>query len=187
MRRLEAVILQGLLVAGLLTVIFPNSSSAVPQKYFCAEYNLFPATMQNTAFGPVPLIRWISQQYLNGLSPEERCRQAANVLQVAYDNNTLQYIRAAFVDGQPVICTALNIREGCANEAVVIRLNSSTDPNVAIAELLNVRDLVSRQPLYQNGLNVLFAENGFNYVDLVEIETLLVCAEYSDHLCSSAN
>jgi hypothetical protein len=183
MPRFRKQILQSFLLTGFLSIVFPLSGSAEPRKYFCAkEYYNAPATMQQNVYGSAPLIHWITGQYVNNLSPEKRCKKASDVLQTAYDNNTLKYLRAAFVKKQPVLCVVKTIEE-CANEAVAIDLNPDDDPNEVLAELLNIRDLVSNYPLYQNSEEVLFAESGFYYVDLSAIETLLACTEYPDQPC----
>jgi hypothetical protein len=149
--------------------------------FFCRAEEGVPTTIYRTSsLGEIPMIRWVSHDFLAGQSPQRRCESASSNLQVAYDNGTLEYIHSGeSSEGQPAICVG-NIEgdKNCSNGRILILLNRDTDANAALGQLLRIGEIVSKQPLYQSG-DLLFYVDGEAYINvdvfiegLSRIETL---------------
>ncbi|MEO0687687.1 MAG: COP23 domain-containing protein [Cyanobacteria bacterium J06649_11] len=160
-----------------------NPASAQQSKYFCTLVDQEPVTMGRTIYGDVPIIRWTSGLALSGQSPQQRCDTTANRFQRAFDSDNLLLRAGELNPEQPVICAVSEVGNACSQENTVVFLNSDTDPNTALAALLNIRWISSLTPLHQGSDRLLFSQAGFSYSDLIELEEALICiSEFSTDL-----
>ena len=149
-------------------------------KYFCGSQNNLPITFVRTTMGDIALIRWISHDFLPQETPLQRCERASLGLQRAYDNNALEYLQGETLDGQPVICTARSQYEDCTTETVIVNLTSTTDPNTALALLLDLRRIASESPLHQSGSDLLTYVDGDAYSRLDSVLSGLISIQFPE-------
>lgn len=160
--------------ASLFIIPLSYSGKADIPKYFCGSQDGLPTTLVRTTMGDIALIRWVSYDFLPQETPQQRCEKASLGLQRAYDNNVLEYLQGEIMGNQPVICTTQNQDEDCTPETVIVNLTPGTNPNTALALLLDLRRIASESPLYQSGSDLLSYVNGDAYSDLDSVLSGLI-------------
>jgi len=112
--------------------IYPTADNAKAQnrpevKFICAEgYDQQsgedkPTTYAWTERGKIAVIRWSTKFFGEKYTPQERCELVSPRFQKAYNNESLAYLTNGQINGQPVICTAKESGEDCANLLLTLR------------------------------------------------------------------
>lgn len=126
--------------ASLVTLSSVIAEPASP-KFYCGKLDNVPTTMAKTRRGPVPIIRWVFAGFGENYSPENRCQIVSAKFQAYYEDDSINYLKAAYLNKQPVICAAKN--KGDRDCAVLFTLKPGSDPNRTLRQLLNIRDRTS--------------------------------------------
>jgi hypothetical protein len=133
--------------ASLFTLSSAIAEPASP-KFYCGKLDNVPTTMAKTRRGPVPIIRWVFAGFGENYSPENRCQLVSAKFQAYYEDDSINYLRAAYLNKQPVICAAK--RRGDPACAVLFTLKPGSDPNRTLRQLLNIRDRTSNVILQES-------------------------------------
>ncbi|MBW4618356.1 MAG: COP23 domain-containing protein [Cyanosarcina radialis HA8281-LM2] len=173
--RLLIQVLTGLTLTVGTSAIFSQQANAQPSRFFCAKKHGVPITyVQIPGQGSVRMISWVT----NGLgSPAERCRIVATRFQKHYENRTLKFVRTGTVNGYPVLCIADRKGGACRRNQVLVTLTRGTDPEPVLVQLLNLRDLGSRNEVYLSGSNPLSYVDSETYVDVDRLLEILAVEE----------
>ena len=95
-------------------------------EFICAESfdqesgSSLPTTFAWTARGKIAVVRW-STQFFTSYSPQTRCQQVSPRFQEAYESGTLGLITNGKMNGQSVICTAIEPEGECKNLLLTLR------------------------------------------------------------------
>jgi hypothetical protein len=147
-RVLSALSISLLASAATLVTFTPVHAEPASPKFYCGKIDNTPTTMAKTRRGPVPIIRWIFTGFGENYSPEDRCKLVSAKFQAYYEDDSINYLRAAYLNKQPVICAAKSKGEqGCA---VLFTLKPGSNPNRTLRQLLNIRDRTSNMILNES-------------------------------------
>ena len=124
----------GLLITSSILNLTPQANAQEKLRFICAsgkENNqIYPTTYafkSHQLNDRVPIIYWKYDWVGNDtITPLERCRSVSRRFQEAAKNESLKFITNSKVKGQPVICTARQIRGKCIT--VLLTLRDSDDP-----------------------------------------------------------
>ncbi len=67
------------------------------------------------------VVRWVKA--MGSTTPQERCNQVSNRLQVAYDNGDLNFVTNGLMNGEAVICAAREYKGDCNTLILTLRSN----------------------------------------------------------------
>lgn len=147
-----------------------QANGSNPATYLCSQENGKPATVVRTStWGNIPIIRWTANVNSTNQTPQQRCAEASEKIQRAYNNGTLRYIRTGIIKDRSVICVAAYKGGYCLSSGVLLFLNSGTKSDKALAHLIDLPTIRAKNPLYQNG-GLLIYHEGEAYVN---VETLI--------------
>jgi Circadian oscillating protein COP23 len=84
-----------------------------------------PTTLSWSPAGKRALIQWVKQMDSNW-TPEKRCQEVSKRMQEATNAGTMQYITNGKMNGQKVICTAMEVNGDCKNLLMTLRPGEKT-------------------------------------------------------------
>jgi hypothetical protein len=145
-----------LLVVG-INAIATHPAYAERTSFSCGKHEKYPATIALTTRGKLTVIVWTTA-VSNGMTPKQRCNDASQRFQTAYENGNINYLTTGVIGDNHVICSAREEDGDCVE--VLFTVNPSSDPNKVLQDLLRIR-AYKGGPVYQNG-------NGPIYVNLEE-------------------
>ncbi len=154
----------------------PISTSGV--KFTCetAEYlgKSIPATNVEGS-ETITILYWkLDNNYFGeNWLPEKRCQEVSNRFQRIYDRDGLKYLVATLDTWKPnqeipVICGVKQIGSSCKEDDLLFTLESKDNPDEVLQDLLNRRQLPSKNPPLLRGENApkTFAEGKRVYYDI---------------------
>ena len=145
-------LLTGLVVSLSTSAIFCQPSHAGNNSFFCAILNRQPVTLARTPRGNVPMVRWVSNNYFPPpWTAQRRCQEVAKRFQRNYDNGTLKYINTGRLNGESVVCAALNKDDACTNRTLLFTLKRGSDADATLQRLMDRRGLASGYILSETG------------------------------------
>ena len=136
-----------------------------------------PATLVSTPRGNIPLILWVNN-FPSGTS-QQRCQEISTRFQQFADNHLLKYLRAGIINNQPVLCVATSKGGVCPDKNVLITLPPGTNPNLILAQLLDLRRHAARKPLRLSGGTVFYVDREL-YVDMEDFINIITESDGSD-------
>lgn len=146
------VLLTALVVSNSTTALFCQPSRAGNNNFFCATLNRQPVTLVRTPRGNVPLVRWTSNNYFPPpWTAQKRCQEVGRRFQRNYDNGTLKYINTGILNGEPVVCAAVNKDDACTNRTLLFTLKRGSDADATLQRLMDRRGLASGYVLSETG------------------------------------
>lgn len=133
----------GLLITSSILNLNPQANAQDKLRFTCAsgtENNqTYPTTYafkSHRLNDRVPIIYWKYDWVANDtITRLERCRSVSRRFQEAAKNESLEFITNSKVNGQPVICTARQVRGNCVT--VLLTLRNSDDPIQVLHHLKN--------------------------------------------------
>lgn len=144
-------LLTGLVVAS-TTALFSLPSRAGNNSFFCGTLNRQPVTLVRTPRGSVPLVRWTSNNYFPPpWTAQKRCEEVGRRFQRNYDNGTLKYINTGTLNGEPVVCAAVNKDDACTNRTLLFTLKRGSDADATLKKLMDRRGLAAGYVLSETG------------------------------------
>jgi hypothetical protein len=117
-------------------VLSPAYADSSSPRFYCGISKNVPTTLGRTNRGSVPIIRWVFKGFGENYSPAERCKLVSGRFQAAYENGTLNFLKAAYLNRNPVICAVANRESPCS---VLFTLKPGSDPNQTLRQLLDLR------------------------------------------------
>jgi hypothetical protein len=123
-------------MAGTLVTIPVKAEPGSP-KFYCGKSQNVPTTLAKTHRGPVPIIRWQSTAFGGSYPPEVRCQTVSARFQSYYEDDSLNFLSAAYLNKQPVICAVPYKGAPCK---VLFTLKPGSDPKRTLQQLLSIRD-----------------------------------------------
>lgn len=145
-------LLTGLVVAASTTALFSQPSRAGNNSFFCGTLNRQPVTFARNSRGSVPLVRWTSNSYFPPpWTAQRRCQEVGRRFQRNYDNGTLKYINTGTLNGEPVVCAAVNKDDACTNRTLLFTLKRGSDADATLKRLMDRRGLASGYVLSETG------------------------------------
>ncbi|WP_293333591.1 MULTISPECIES: COP23 domain-containing protein [unclassified Microcoleus] len=145
-------LLTGLVVSTTTSALFSQPSRAGNNSFFCATLNRQPVTLVRTPRGNVPLVRWTSNNYFPPpWTAQKRCQEVGRRFQRNYDNGTLKYINTGTLNGEPVVCAAVNKDDACTNRTLLFTLKRGSDADATLQRLMDRRGLASGYILSETG------------------------------------
>jgi Circadian oscillating protein COP23 len=145
-------LLTGLVVSISTIALFCQPSRAGNNSFFCANVNRQPVTLVRTPRGNVSLVRWTSNNYFSPpWTAQKRCQEVARRFQRNYDNGTLKYINTGTLNGEPVVCAAVNKDDACTNRTLLFTLKRGSDADATLQRLMDRRGLASGYVLSETG------------------------------------
>lgn len=145
-------LLTGLVVSSSTIAIFCQPSRAGNNSFFCGTLNRQPVTLARTPRGNIPMVRWVSNNYFPPpWTAERRCQEVAKRFQRNYDNGTLKYINTGTLNGESVVCAALNKDDVCTNKTLLFTLKRGSDADATLQRLMDRRGLASGYVLSETG------------------------------------
>jgi hypothetical protein len=147
-RTLSALLIPLLTSTLSLSTLSAAIAEPTSPKFYCGKLDNTPTTMAKTRRGPVPIISWKFPGFGENYTPEDRCQIVSAKFQAYYEDDSINYLRAAYLNKQPVICAAK--RKGDPACAVLFTLKSGSDPNRTLRQLLNIRDRTSNVILQES-------------------------------------
>ncbi|MGK7879610.1 MAG: COP23 domain-containing protein [Crocosphaera sp.] len=146
------------------------------------EYNgqMVPATVVNKPKSKTQttIISWKPDNYYFGekWSPEERCKEVAQRFQRIHNRDGLKYVVAEVDTWVPdrdinVVCAVKNKNAVCNEDDLLFTLEGKDNPNNVLRDLINRRQLPSKEPVLVRGEKQpeTFAEGKRVYYDMSEI------------------
>lgn len=103
-----------------------DSSQEDKARFICgASYNYqlkkrVPTTLSWSPAGKRALIQWV-KQIDSHWTPEKRCQEVSQRMQEASNAGTMQYITNGKMNGQRVICSAMEVNGDCKNLLMTLR------------------------------------------------------------------
>lgn len=134
--------------AATLFTLSPAIAETSSPKFYCGKLDNTPTTMAKTRRGPVPIISWVFDGFGENYKPEDRCQIVSAKFQAYYEDDSINFLRAAYLNKQPVICAAKS--KGDRSCAVLFTLKPGSDPNRTLRQLLNIRDRTSNVILQES-------------------------------------
>lgn len=117
-------------------------------EFSCQIINDVPTTViYHPIRGNVEFISWKSDFFSPNDSPERRCIQTSNRLQLAQEQGILNYLTIGQKDGENSICASSTPAGLCELELFSLRPNQ--DPNQVLQELMDVNSGLSKPPVVQ--------------------------------------
>ncbi|MCC3413835.1 MULTISPECIES: COP23 domain-containing protein [unclassified Microcoleus] len=145
-------LLTGLVVSYSTSALFCQPSRAGNNSFFCGTLNRQPVTLVRTPRGSVPLVRWTSNNYFPPpWTAQKRCEEVGRRFQRNYDNGTLKYINTGTLNGEPVVCAAVNKDDSCTNRTLLFTLKRGSDADATLKKLMDRRGLASGYVLSETG------------------------------------
>jgi hypothetical protein len=180
-----AIFADSILIGAIVTL--SPSTSASTDKYYCREVNGTYGVYSRTERGSLGLLNF-KRDVPKDWTLAKRCEEVAQRFQRFYDNGTLRFIGADFVNDEPVLCAVkdkITESEPCNSENILVTLPPQTDPVEAARQLMDARSLARGQAIDVNGGNKGKLEtyiNGNTYYDLAVLEQLILQQKNSDRL-----
>jgi Circadian oscillating protein COP23 len=106
-----------------------------------------PTTLAWSPAGKRALIQWVKQMDSNW-TPEKRCQEVSKRMQEASNAGTMQYITNGKMNGQRVICTAMEVRGDCKN--LLMTLRPGDNPLKFMGEFQEIFNGRSDEPVIHN-------------------------------------
>jgi hypothetical protein len=150
-------------MAGTLVTV-PGKAEPGSPKFYCGKSQNVPTTLAKTRRGPVPIIRWQSTAFGGSYPPEVRCQTVSAKFQSYYEDDSLNFLSAAYLNKQPVICAVPYKGAPCK---VLFTLKPGSDPKRTLRQLLSIRDRTTNIVLNESFLPG--ADSG--YVDMNDFLT----------------
>ena len=123
-----------------------SGSQAHPSDFFCELRQGIPVTIYRSESGNKPIIRWVSTNLPNNLTPQKRCEMVSEKFQAALDHQLL-YFATGSRNGQPVMCASDRVGGGCLD--VLFTFNPGSDPKKILTQLLDLRGLANGNAIEQ--------------------------------------
>ncbi|MBD1829977.1 COP23 domain-containing protein [Microcoleus vaginatus GB1-A2] len=145
-------LLTGLVISASTAALFCQPSQARNNSFFCATLNRLPVTFARNSRGNVPLVRWTSNNYFPPpWTAQRRCQEVGIRFQRNYDNGTLKYINTGTLNGEPVVCAAVNKDDACTNRTLLFTLKRGSDADATLQRLMDRRGLGAGYILSETG------------------------------------
>jgi hypothetical protein len=174
-RMTHPLILFGLILSSaIISILQPLSASSQPKEltevtFFCRDVydptsNLaIPVTYAwvPERKGNIAIIGWKSEFFSKYSNPSDRCKEATQKFQDAYQNKRLNYLSAGTVDGYPVICGLSESNESCTPNNQLFKLKPHDRPQNILRQLVDV--------LEGNTSNMLSQSNTASYLSLTQL------------------
>ena len=124
----------------------PASAGTSARNFVCGSAAGTPATNVITADGrQVPVIRWTSSTFNGaGWNQQRRCQEVSSRFNTFLKQGRLGYITTGWINGLPVICTAVS--NGGACDGLLYTLKPGQDATATLKNLLEIR-VKARGPL----------------------------------------
>ena len=141
---------------GLIVSNFFLTSSINAQEletnFYCYKDSKSSLIANSPRRGSVELIRWEIDEFNSGESSQIVCEKVAERFQRLYSSGMLRYIVEGEFEGQPSLCTSLELPEdnpiSCSTEQLILTLRPGIDdPQDAILTLTTVLQLSGSTPL----------------------------------------
>jgi Circadian oscillating protein COP23 len=123
-------------IAGLFSSV-PGQAEPSSPKFYCGQSQNIPTTLAKTRRGSVPIIRWQSTAFGENYPPAVRCQKVSERFQAYYEDDSLNFLSAAYLNKQPVICAVPYKGAPCK---VLFTLKPGSDPKRTLRQLLSIRD-----------------------------------------------
>jgi hypothetical protein len=168
--QLFAPVLTGLALALGTTALVSQPSYAIGTTFYCGTRNGAPATIARTSRGDIPMIRWVSNDFTRlKYTPRQRCQEVSARFQNFNDNGTLKFIRTGTVNKYPVLCLASSSGGACAPKAVIVTLQTGSNPQVVLDRLLDLRARAAGKALDLGGSQLIFYQDGDAYLNIEQL------------------
>jgi len=118
--------------------------------------------MVKTESGNKPIIYWVSTNFPEGLTAQERCQQASKNLQAAQDNQRLSYLLSGIMNGKQVICVSDRSGGSCVD--IIFELKPGSEPKKLLMQIFDLRGIANGKAIEQGNDKRIY----INFRDYVE-------------------
>jgi Circadian oscillating protein COP23 len=129
---------------------FNQPSLAKDTTFFCGiSPQRIPTTYARTERGNIPVIRWVSKNFVgSGYTPQRRCEEVSRRFQSYKNSGILNYITTGIMNRQPVVCVSTIKGGGC--QGLLFTLKPEANASRVLQQLFNIGDGSATSPLYES-------------------------------------
>ncbi len=132
----------------LTTTALSTSAASNTVTFTCSQIEGVPATVVQTSKGDVPVIKWVSNYFVNsGWTAERRCNEVSARFQEYHSQGKLKYLTTGIKNGQNVVCVTQQDKGSC--EDLLFTLKAGSNPGKTLERLLDIRKSASHKPLFE--------------------------------------
>jgi Circadian oscillating protein COP23 len=107
--------------------------------------------------GNIAIIGWKSEFFSKyNMSPSDRCKEATEKFQTAYQNQQLNYLSAGTINGYPVVCGVAAPNGLCTSANKLFTLKPHDRPNDVLRQLVDVLEGKTSDMLQQSSSDQIY-------------------------------
>ncbi len=145
-----SIIVSTNLVVGLTPFNNTYVKAEAGQRFSCENIQGIPTTLVNTVQGHKKFINWDSTYFVpSGYTPEKRCLQVTNRLNIFFNQMSDQYIATGTINKLPVVCITQGSGKPC--ESLLYTLKPGQDGEAAVNLLISQTKSNFNEPPLREG------------------------------------